>query len=141
MINSKNPDTSNLNSKARETDVAYLSCTHDVVTVVMKESADMCVAKMGDLLETAVELAGFKKYFVIVDARANFHSAPDVREYYSNNEYSKYRYADAFIISSLAMRLVINFYISFHKPSIPTKTFTDPERAKQWIDEMKQRLN
>jgi hypothetical protein len=100
----KSPHTFDLDAGNKETDVAYLSYMDDVVTVEIKEDIDMNVPKMRNLLKTAVELAEFKKYFVIVDTRAGFNSAAGVREYYSNNKYSKYRYADAFVINSLSMR-------------------------------------
>jgi hypothetical protein len=124
-----------------QTEIAYLSRRGDVVTAEVKENVDISVEKMNELLQEAVRIAGFKKYFVIVDARAGFRSEADVRDYYADNDYSKYRYADAFIVKSLAVRLMVNFYISFNKPSIPTKTFTDPEHAMQWINELRQRLN
>lgn len=124
-----------------QTDIAYLSCRGDVITAQVKENVDISVEKMNELLQEAVRIAGFKKYFVIVDARAVFHSEADVRDYYASSEYAKYRYADAFIVKSLATRLMVNFYISFNKPSIPTKTFTDPEEATRWINELRQRLN
>ncbi len=124
-----------------QTEIAYLSCRGDVVTAQVKENVDISVGKMNELLQEAVRIAGFKKYFVIVDVRAGFRSEADVRDYYADNDYAKYRYADAFIVKSLAIRLMVNFYISFNKPSIPTKTFTDPEQASQWIHELRQRLN
>lgn len=124
-----------------QTEVADLTFRNDVLTVKVKENAEMSVQQMSTLLGEAVKIAGHKKYFAIIDVRAAFHSEADVREYYSDNEYSGYRYADAFVVKSLAIRLLVNFYISFNKPSIPTKTFTEPEQAAKWIAEMKQRLN
>lgn len=124
-----------------QTEIAYLWRRGDVITAEVKENVEVSVESMNELLQEAVRLAGFKKYFVIVDVRAGFHSEADVRDYYADNDYSKYRYADAFIVKSLATRLMVNFYISFNKPSVPAKTFTDPAEAKRWINELRQRLN
>lgn len=124
-----------------QTEVAYLSFREGVLRVKVKENAEVSVKTMTELLGEAVRIAGFKKYFAIIDVRAGFHSEADVRDYYSDNDYSKYRYADAFVVKSLAIRLMVNFYISVNKPSIPTKTFTDPEQAEKWIHDLKQRLN
>lgn len=135
------PQESDSETISSQTDIAYLTCRGNVITAEVKENVDISVEKMNELLQEAVRIAGFKKYFVIVDARAGFHSEADVRDYYASNEYAKYRYADAFIVKSLATRLMVNFYISFNKPSIPTKTFTDPEEAARWINELRQRLN
>jgi hypothetical protein len=86
-----------------------------------------------------VKLNGSRKYYSIVDVRVNAGASQGVTEYYASNKYNQYRYADAFIINTLAMRLLVNFYMTFNKPSVPTKTFNDPGQAKQWIEEMKQR--
>ena len=59
---------------------------------------------------------------------------------YSDDNFIKYRYADAFIVNSLPMRLLVNFYISFNKPKIPTKMFNNPESAREWIYTLKQEM-
>ncbi len=138
---SEHTQESDSEAVSSQTEIAYLSRRGDVVTAEVKENATISVEKMHELLEEAVKMAVFKKYFVIVDARAGFHSDVDVREYYADSDYTKYRYADAFIVKSLAVRLMVNFYISVNKPSVPTKTFTDPEQATRWINELGQRLN
>jgi len=137
----ENIQESDSEAVSSQTEIAYLWCRGDVVTAEVKENVEISVKSMNELLQEAVRLAGFKKYFVIVDVRAGFHSEADVRDYYADNEYAKYRYADAFVVKSLAARLIVNFYISVNKPSIPTKTFTDPAQATQWINELRQRLN
>jgi hypothetical protein len=138
---SENTQESDPEAVSSQTEIAYLSRRGDVIMAEVKENVNISVEKMNALLQEAVRIAGFKKYFVIVDARAGFHSEADVRDYYVDNDYAKYRYADAFIVKSLAVRLMVNFYISFNKPAIPTKTFTNPEQAIQWINELRQRLN
>ena len=124
-----------------QTEVADLSFSNDVLTVKVKENAEISVLQMSTLLREAVKIAGHQKYFAIIDVRAAFHSEANVRDYYSDNEYSAYRYADAFVVKSLAIRLLVNFYISVNKPSIPTRTFTEPEQAAKWIAALKQRLS
>ncbi len=138
---SEHTEESDPEAVSSQTEIAYLSRRGDIVTAEVKENVNISVEKMDELLKEAVRIAGFKKYFVIVDARAGFHSEADVRDYYADNDYSKYRYADAFIVKSLAVRLMVNFYISVNKPAVPTKTFTDPAQATKWINELRQRLN
>ncbi len=128
-----------ISSDGAETGIAYLSYKDDVLWIVVKDDSVVSVEDMEELLKACVKLSGSKKYYSIVDVRVNAGANPGVTEYYAKNEYNQYRYADAFIINTLAMRLLVNFYMTFNKPSVPTKTFNDPEQAKQWIEEMKQR--
>ena len=65
-------------------------------------------------------------------------STSEARTYYSVSEYSKFRYADALVIESLATRLVTNFYLSIDKPPVPSKMFTAKEDAMTWLLEQKQ---
>lgn len=138
MTLSENHDASKTFSATAETDIARLVFENNVLLVTMKEDCTVTVKEMEHLLKTAVSLVGFKKYYAVIDTRANASISSDVSEYYSKSEYSKYRLADAFIINSLAMRLLVNFYISFNKPEILTKTFTDADPAIQWINQLKE---
>ena len=47
-----------------------------------------------------------------------------------NNPYSK---ADAFVIKSMAQRILANFYIKIHKPERPTKFFSSKDDAILWL--------
>ncbi len=133
----ENNTLNNLLVSELETEVAYLSYQRNVLRVKLKEGILMDIQQMEELLKQAVELADFKKYFAVVDTRANSNSSSDVRDFYAESEYGKYRYADAFIVDSLAMRLLVNFYISFNKPTVPTKMFTDEETAMAWINSLR----
>ena len=47
-----------------------------------------------------------------------------------NNPYSK---ADAFIINSLAQKILANFYVKINKPERPTKFFDKEDEALEWL--------
>lgn len=47
-----------------------------------------------------------------------------------NNPYSK---ADAFVISSLAQKIIANFYLKFSSPERPTKFFKEKGEAIIWL--------
>lgn len=47
-----------------------------------------------------------------------------------NNPYSK---ADAFVIKSLAQKILANFYFRFKRPERPTHFFNDIDEAKKWL--------
>lgn len=58
---------------------------------------------------------------------------PEVREYMSSNTRLSTVEKDAFIVNSLAHKLVANFYKNFHKPAVPTEFFSNKEDALKWL--------
>lgn len=123
--------------KQAENKYAVVTLHDDVLTVVMKPNIDLGIPEMAELLEFSANFQGYQKRYTIIDTRSNYNSTPEVRDFYAKSEYNKYRLADAFIVNSLAMRLLINFYIKINKPSIPSKMFNTPEAAVAWIDSLK----
>jgi hypothetical protein len=55
------------------------------------------------------------------------------RDYWAKKESCPYSKADAFMINSMAMKLISNFYLSINKPERPTKMFTDEKEAIEWL--------
>lgn len=126
--------------KTLETPVAHLSFEDEILFVRMKEGVSLGQTEMEQLLNNAVELTAPNKYFAIIDTTAPYDSTPEARNFYAESDFSKYRYADAFIVNSLPMRLLVNFFITFNKPKIPSKMFNSEESALAWINSMKKEL-
>ncbi len=124
-----------------KTDNALLSYSDDILLIRVDEDVHLEIKEMDRMLREEVEFTNYRKHFAIIDARSNFTSSEEVRKFYAEHELSKYRYADAIIVDSLSVRLVVNFYISFNKPLVPTKTFNTMEDAYKWIEDMKEKLN
>lgn len=126
--------------KTLNTPFAFLSFEDEILFVKMKEGVNLDQAEMEELLKQAVELTAPNKYFAIVDTTSSYDSTPESRSFYAESDYSKYRYADAFIVNSLPMRLLVNFFITFNKPKIPSKMFNNEESAYEWIHSLKKEM-
>jgi hypothetical protein len=55
------------------------------------------------------------------------------RDYWAKKESCPYSKADAFIINSVAMRFIANFYLNMNKPERPTRMFTEEKDAIAWL--------
>ncbi len=55
------------------------------------------------------------------------------RDHWAKKESCPYSKADAFMIKSVAMQLIANFYLRINKPERPTKMFTDEKEAIKWL--------
>ena len=43
------------------------------------------------------------------------------------------RLGEAYVLSNLAQRIVLNFYLKQLKPTVPTRTFSSEEMAVEWL--------
>lgn len=57
----------------------------------------------------------------------------EARKFMSNSLNTNYVIAEAFIIHSLAQRLLASFFIKIDKPKLPTKFFNKREEAIEWL--------
>ena len=73
------------------------------------------------------------KFLVLVDIRNISMISPSARNLASSSETEKISRAIAIVASSPATKLIANFFIRFHRPRVPTKIFTSPNEAKNWL--------
>lgn len=87
------------------------------------------------MIEYVKEFMGDKKHMAIIDFGASVGSTTEGRKVYAVSDYLlKNRIADAFLVRSLSMRLIANFFIRVTKPKIPTRLFTSEVEAFKWLD-------
>jgi hypothetical protein len=55
------------------------------------------------------------------------------RDYWAKKESCPYSKADAFIIGSVALKLIANIYLKISKPERPTRMFTNEKEAIEWL--------
>ena len=51
----------------------------------------------------------------------------------SKNENNPYSKADAFVLNSIAQKILANFYVKINKPERPTKFFNNLDEALIWL--------
>lgn len=77
-----------------------------------------------------------KKLLLIM--ASNYSSVePEGRRYMSTPEGVEYSIAEAYVIRSLAQRLLINFLIKINKTFVPVQFFTNKETAIAWLNTFK----
>jgi hypothetical protein len=72
-------------------------------------------------------------YAIIVDFKNNISSTPEARVFGSKNKYMHQHIAYGMVASSLAEKLLVNFFITFNKPKVPSRLFTTIESCETWI--------
>lgn len=80
--------------------------------------------------EFALKLTGGKPYLVLIDTTtATAIPSREAEEYIRSVEF---RVAEAFVIDSLAWRIIIRFYMKKYANN-PSKIFKDKKRAIEWL--------
>jgi hypothetical protein len=104
--------------------IIYVSISPEKEETV--ELAKKMVIKMGEMLNHKQAPILFKHQDFALPGKAN-------RDYWATKEACPYSKAEAFIINSIALQLIANFYLKINKPERPTKMFTHEEEAIKWL--------
>lgn len=88
-----------------------------------------------EIAETIEKICKGEKHCILTDTTGVVGQVePLAREILSTHAgYSKVRKAEAFVVESLANRLIANFYIKLNRPKNPTKIFNNYDRALAWL--------
>jgi len=104
----------------------------------VKQGIEVDVKEIQDMIAYAKEVMGEKRHYCVVDFGSNVMSTTEARAVYAASAYIlQNRIADAFLVKSLAVRLVANFFIQVTKPKVKTRLFTDENLALQWLLQQK----
>lgn len=123
-------------TKIKEYPLATLSYDKEsnILTYRVKQDIVVDIPEMTEMLRYVEEFMGYEKHLAVIDFGANVMSSTEARKIYADSKYIQtYRIADAFVVKSLAVRLVANFFIKVTKPKTPTKLFTDEQFAINWL--------
>lgn len=85
--------------------------------------------------DAIMQMAGGKRYAVLVDARVPVTITKEAMEYTQQPRSYVNLIAQAILVNTLANRLIGNFIIKFHRPASPTKLFSDYDQAVAWLRE------
>ncbi len=95
--------------KTLSTNLADYEYENDILVVRPRSGLVLEKEDMVTMLNEAVAFTEEKKYYALIDTSNHVETTVEGRNYYSNSELSKYRFADAFVVTSLPIKLVVNF--------------------------------
>lgn len=93
----------------------------------LEESVQLNIAQ-GDLLKGQM---GSGLVLMVADSTTQFTN--DARDFSASKEGLRFSMAEALVVKNLAQKLVVNFYLKFNKPSVPSKAFNTEEEAIKWL--------
>jgi hypothetical protein len=90
-----------------------------------------------NIVETFKLLKGTEKCLVLIISADNASFSKEAREFVASEETSKIVMADAFVLSSLSLKILMNGYLKFNKPNRPTRFFNAEQGAIAWLNEIR----
>ncbi len=100
--------------------------------VCVNDTCEFSVEDLKKLVSIQLEM-GAEKLPVLVICAEHAATNLDLLNAIAKNSNNPYSKADAFVIKSMAQKILANFYIKINKPERPTKFFNDIEEAKIWL--------
>lgn len=92
-------------------------------------------------LDDAVDIVKYEGILSRGQKRAILHIVEDFVDFdnevmkYSAGPGTQFSCAEAYLIKSMAHRILGNVYLKVFTPSVPTKVFNDREKAEEWLSQ------
>ncbi|MBC7694725.1 MAG: hypothetical protein H7141_04675 [Burkholderiales bacterium] len=100
--------------------------------IVINETREFTIDDLKILVKGQKELGEKKMPALVVCAE---HAATNIEllNTVAKNAFNPYSTADAFVLKSMAQKILANFYIKINKPERPTMFFNHKEDALVWL--------
>jgi hypothetical protein len=123
-----------------ETPVCIVSLLENgIIRTSFKSDAIVTVDEMKMVDHAAIELSEGKRFKNIFDSRGGYTSFdPDTRKYAANAPITQQIIVSAFVVNTLPLKLLVNFYLQFNKPAYKIKVFSDYDVALWWLIKYKE---
>ncbi len=103
-----------------------------IICMTVVEGIELEQNDAKEAIAEAIELANGKEYVILFNVNVSGNISFEAREEFAK---SKKRLAVAIVTTSLANKLLGNFFIKFHKPLSSSRIFTDEQSAIEWLRE------
>ena len=118
----------------RETDTALVALADDgVLTVRIRRGAHQSISDAALNLSAALVERGGQRRPLLVDIREAQPLNAEVRHYYSGQVLDGFTALGLLVDASPFGLMMGNIYFRVARPGIPTRLFTEPSEAHQWL--------
>jgi hypothetical protein len=118
-----------------ETPVCMISLLENGIIRTSYKSDVVVTLEEIKIIELALfEMSNNKTFKNLLDSRGGYTTfEADARQYAANSPITKSITVAAFVVNTLPLKLLVNFYIQFNKPAYKIKVFSDYELARWWL--------
>lgn len=113
--------------------VAEITYHDDSILIMrMNDKSNIDIEAARKIGEAASELSGDTIHANMVDIRGMTFMSSEARKYFGSQNKDTVK-AVAVVSNSALHKPLINLYLKFSRPSLPTRFFDDEESAKAWL--------
>tara|TARA_R110001592_G_scaffold45282_5_gene144878 strand:- start:1703 stop:2092 length:390 start_codon:yes stop_codon:yes gene_type:complete len=118
-----------------ETSTATMKFKNNILYIVIKEDADVDLLAVKESVKARRKMQGDEPVLVLVDSRKMWQLTKEANYYSASKEVAELSKAMALLTdSSLAMRMITNFFIRMNRQYVPTKMFNSEGKALEWLN-------
>jgi hypothetical protein len=105
----------------------------DIMMILMKEHVTLNLKDAENMVSAFGEMGDGRKFLLLFIAGTDTSVNTEARYYASSPEANRFTIASAFVVKSIAQKLLGNAYVTFNKPITPTRIFTSEQDALDWL--------
>lgn len=124
-----------------ETKVSRISLIgDDILRIEYKADCYVDIPEYEENMAAYKKLMKSEKVYVLTIANPGAESSPEVRKIFASKERASFKHAEAFVINSLAHKIVSNFVVNVLKPVHKLKFFNTETEAMNWLIKQKKAM-
>lgn len=104
-----------------------------IVEVTCGEDFEYDVEHLYEMHGATSRLVNKQRMPVLFMVGKDTNITQDAMKYGSTEEATSLSTAEAYVIHSVAQKILANFYLRIHKPPVPTRFFDSKEKAEEWL--------
>lgn len=108
-------------------------CDDGILYIRVTNESEETVEKSKKLVKSIGEMVNYKKVPLLTKFDEFALPPKENRDFWAKKDSCPYSIAEAFIVDSIGMKLIANFYLLINKPQRETKMFTKVEDARKWL--------
>ncbi|HCQ30686.1 MAG TPA: hypothetical protein DIU39_10390 [Flavobacteriales bacterium] len=118
-----------------ETNISIIEeLPNGIFKVTIKPGVEVDKKDLEESYRILLDLTGGKPSLFLEIFPPDSDATLEAREYFADKQRNKIKKAEAFIVKSLAHRLVAKFHLNFYKPEHKIKVFSNEADALKWLE-------
>lgn len=123
-----------------ETKVAYISLIEeDILRIEYKPDCYVDLEEYEENMLAYKKLMKTERVYILTIANPGANLSKEVRDKFSTPDRSAFKIAEAFVIFTLAQRIIANFVIKVQRPHHSLKFFSNENDAIEWLEKVKKK--
>jgi len=118
-----------------ETNISIIEeLPNGIFKVTIKPNVEVERRDLEESYRILLDLTGGKPSLFLEIFPPSSDATLEAREYFADKKRNKIKKAEAFVVKSLAHRMIAKFHLNFYKPEHIIKIFSNEKDALKWLE-------